>query len=128
MKKTFYQSIILLIIFALALTACGSQAEGSLTAETASTQASDSSRAVIAEGHLIPARDATLTFQGVGTVVDVSVQVGDRVKEGEVLARLGNASDAAYTAAQLELVNAQQALNELHNSSDMKLAQAVIDL
>jgi HlyD family secretion protein len=125
MKKTFYKSIMLLIFFALVLAACGAPAEPSIPAPT---EASDSPMAVIAEGHLVPVRDATLIFQGVGTVVEMSVQVGDKVKKGDVLARLGSASDAAYATAQLEFVNAQQALDDLVNSSDMERAQTVIDL
>lgn len=128
MKKRFYELIMLLIVFTLALTACGSPAEPPITAETVPTGASDSSVVVIAEGHLVPARDATIIFQGVGTVVDVSIRVGDKVKQGQVLSRIGSESDAAYAAAQLELVNAQQALDDLLNSSDLELAQAVIDL
>lgn len=127
MKKTFYRSMILIAVFILVLTACGAQGQRPTTPETVATETNDSSVAVIAEGHLVPARDAALIFQGVGTVVDVSVQVGDKVKKGDVLARLGSASDAAYAASQLELVNAQQALDDLLNSSDMQLAQAVID-
>jgi HlyD family secretion protein len=125
MKKTFCISIMLLIFFALVLTACGAPAEPLITAPT---EASDSSMAVIAEGHLVPVRDATLIFQGVGTVVELSLQVGDKVKKGDVLARLGSVSDAAYATAQLEFVNAQQALDDLRNSSDMERAQTVIDL
>jgi multidrug resistance efflux pump len=112
----------------LILTACGVQNQSLPTAETPDLESIDSSAAVIAEGHLVPARDATLIFQNVGTVIEVPVQIGDKVKEGDVLARLGGQSDAAYAAAQLELVNAQQALDDLLDSTDMTLAEAVIDL
>lgn len=127
MKITFYK-ITLLIVFVSVVSACGSPAEPSITTDTAPAAANDISTAVIAEGHLVPARDATLIFQGVGTVTDVFVQVGAKVKKGDVLARIGSESDAAYAAAQLELVNAQQALDDLLDSSDKALAQAVIDL
>ena len=41
---------------------------------------------------------------------------------------MGDESDKAYTAAQLELVTAQQAYDDLLNSSGTGAAQAVIDL
>jgi multidrug resistance efflux pump len=44
------------------------------------------------------------------------------------LIQLGGELDKIYAAAQLELVNAQQALNDLQNSSGTDLAQVVIDL
>ena len=44
------------------------------------------------------------------------------------MVRLGGESDTAYTAAQLELVSAQQAFDDLLNSSGTDLAQVVIDL
>jgi HlyD family secretion protein len=50
------------------------------------------------------------------------------VKKGQPLIRLGDGSDTNYAAAQLELVRAQQALDDLLDSSDTDLARAVIDL
>jgi multidrug resistance efflux pump len=44
------------------------------------------------------------------------------------LIRLGDEMDTNYAAAQLELVNAQQALNDLQGSAGTDLAQTVIDL
>ena len=86
------------------------------------------SEGVIAEGHLIPARDTTLSFQGAGTVTEVKAKTSEKVKKGDVLARLGGVSDAAYAAAQLELVNAQQALKDLQENADASRAQSLIDL
>ena len=50
------------------------------------------------------------------------------MKKGQPLIRLGDESDTNYAAAQLELVSAQKALNDLQNTSGTDLAQAVIDL
>ncbi len=84
--------------------------------------------AVIAEGHIIPARDATISFKAYGTVKEVRVKTGDKVKAGDVLARLGGQSDAAFAAAQLELVRAQQALDTLKELADIVRARAWIAL
>jgi HlyD family secretion protein len=131
MKKTIYSLIAIAVIAAALLSACGSQptpaGSGSPTS-TSGDAAALSAEGVIAEGHLIPARDTTLSFQGAGTVTEVKAQTGDTVKKGEELARLGGVSDAAYAAAQLELVNAQQALKDLQENEDAARAQALIDL
>jgi multidrug resistance efflux pump len=130
MKNTKYYSIILIAIVASVLSACANQQTP--TAENAnSTNAetvSVSPDAVIAEGHLVPARDTTLSFQGAGTVVDVKVKIGDKIKAGDLLAHLGGESDAGYAAAQLELVNAQQALKDLQENADAARAQSLIDV
>jgi len=63
-----------------------------------------------------------------GVVAQILVQEGEPVKQGQPLIRLGDASDTQYAAAQLELVSAQKALNDLLNTSGQDLAQAVIDL
>jgi multidrug resistance efflux pump len=60
--------------------------------------------------------------------MEVAVKIGDKVKEGDVLARLGGQSDGAYAAAQLELVSAQQALKDLQDTESEARAQALIAL
>ena len=124
MKKVTYL-FTLIVIAASLLSACSNQPTP--TAESANPAGTPvASDKVIAEGHLIPVRDTTLGFQGAGTVVDVKVKTGDKVKQGDVLARLGGESDAAYAAAQLELVNAQQALKDLQENADAARAQSLI--
>ena len=115
---------ILFFVFAFAFAACGTPATEAPEVVTTPAPAN----AVIAEGHLVPAQDATLAFQARGTVKEVSVKIGDTVKEGDVLARLGGQSDAAFEAAQLELVGAQQSLDTLRESADTTRAKAWIAL
>jgi multidrug resistance efflux pump len=130
MKKTINYLIALVVIAASVLSACANQQTP--TAESADANTADaesiSPEGVIAEGHLTPARDTTLSFQGTGTVVEVKAATGDNVKKGDVLAHLGGVSDAAYAAAQLELVSAQQALNDLQENADAARAQSLIDV
>ena len=87
--------LLLLTIFALALAACGTPA----TTTPAALATVIPAGAVVAEGHIVPAKDSTLAFQSHGTVIEVRVKTGDQVKEGDVLARLGGQSDAAFAAA-----------------------------
>lgn len=128
MKKKLYKLIMLLGVIALALTACG----GGQTVQTPSPVAPVSVKpdGIIAEGKLKPGQAANLSFQARGMVEEVTVKIGDQVKKGEVLARLANASEAEaqLASANLEMISAQQALNELLDTSGADLAQVVIDL
>jgi multidrug resistance efflux pump len=129
MKKTTYILVLLVTIAAWAVSACSSLQAPAASEESTSgvvESAPISAQEVIAEGHLIPARDTTLSFQGAGTVMEVSVKTGDKVRKGNVLARLGGESDAAYAAAQLELASARQALKDLQESAGETRAQSLI--
>jgi len=118
---------VVFMLFALILTACsGGGAAATATPEAIPTVIADST--IIAEGRLQPVRDAEIAFNASGVVSNILVQEGETVKQGQPLIRLGDDSDTQYAAAQLELVSAQKALNDLLNTSGQDLAQAVIDL
>ncbi|MBI3151276.1 MAG: efflux RND transporter periplasmic adaptor subunit [Chloroflexi bacterium] len=71
---------------------------------------------------------ASLAWKTGGVVEQVNVQVGDFVKEGDILAELQPSStSASIVAAQADLVNAQKKLDDLLKSGT-DLAQAAIDL
>ena len=127
MKKK-YKFMMLIWVFALALTACGNPQ----TAQTPPPVAPVSVKpdGIIAEGKLKPEQAANLSFQARGMVQEVNVKIGDQVNKGDVLARLANAreAEAQLASANLEMISAQQALNELMDTSGAELAQVVIDL
>jgi HlyD family secretion protein len=118
--------ILLCIAASLLLAGCSASAGQPTEAAPIPTVVSDS--AIIAEGRVEPLRDAEIAFTASGLVSDVLIQEGETVQENQPLIRLGDASDTQYAAAQLELVSAQKALNDLLNGSGEDLAQAVIDL
>src|SRR6266508_6010030 len=124
MKQKLFITLMLLSVLASACSA--GSAAGTATPEAIPTVIADST--IIAEGRLEPARDAEIAFTASGVVSEVFVGEGEAVKKGQPLIRLGDASDTNYAAAQLELVSAQKALNDLLNTSGAELAQAVIDL
>jgi multidrug resistance efflux pump len=125
MNKRFLYAIVLLSL-GLLVSACGSAAATTATPEARPTVVADD--IIIAEGRLEPIHYAEIAFNAGGTVSDVMVKEGQQVKKGDVLVRLGDASDTNYAAAQLELATAQQALNDLQNTAGSDLAQTVIDL
>lgn len=118
MNKTTTKLIVLLVIFALS--ACANQPTEA--PESATTVIPSS--AVIAEGKIKPARAVNLSFQVRGAVEEINVKIGDSVKKGDVLARLANASvaEAGLAAANLELLDARQALDALNRNGGANLA------
>ena len=123
MKKMF---IFLFIAASLALAACTSATEQPAASTQIPIVVADNT--IIAEGRLEPVQFAEIAFSASGVVSDVLVKEGQTVTKGQALIRLGNESDTNYAAAQLELASAQQAKDDLLNSRDADLAQAVISL
>jgi HlyD family secretion protein len=85
---------------------------------------------VIAEGSLVPVQYANLSFDTTGIVTEVLVIEGQNVQAGDVLARLAGSEklSAAVSAAQLDLLTAQQALDTLNTNAALALSQARLDL
>ena len=123
MKTT---KLFLFIVVALVLSACGSANPSTPAPQTIPPVIAD--KTIIAEGRVEPLHYAEVAFNAGGIVSDVLVKEGDSVKKGQVLIQLGGETDKTYAAAQLELVSAQQAYDNLLNSSGTDAAQAVIDL
>jgi multidrug resistance efflux pump len=113
-----------LIGLTLLFTACAPATTA--TPELIPTVIADST--IIAEGRVEPLRFGEISFNASGVVSEVLVEEGQSIKKGELLIRLGGESDTKYAAAKLELVSAQQALNDLLDASAEDFAQAVIDL
>jgi multidrug efflux pump subunit AcrA (membrane-fusion protein) len=131
MKQTRYLKLhwILVLLLGILLTACsGGQADPTETVET--TLPEDFTPVVSATGIVEPDRWATLSFASGGQLTELLIQRGAIVEEGELLAQLGNVEQArsALTAAQLELINARQALDDLYENAELVTAQARLAL
>ena len=115
--------MMLLVIFALALTACASQ---SAADPQSATPVPAAENGLVAEGNIKPVQAVNLSFQARGIVEEVNVKIGDAVSKGDVLARLSNATqaEAQLTAANLELANAQQDFDALIRKGSANLASA----
>jgi multidrug resistance efflux pump len=126
MKSKFLSLTIFMVVTALFISAC-STANAAQEPATPTLPVVTNSE-IVAEGRVEPVRYAEIAFTTSGVISEVLVEEGQLVKQGQTLIRLGDESDPTYTAAQLELAGAQQALNDLQNTAGTDLAQAVIDL
>jgi len=82
---------------------------------------------VISEGRLVPNEFVNLSFKAGGQVHELLFEEGDTVSEGDIIARLGNREqlEVAVANAELELLNAQQALDALYDNADVSTALAL---
>jgi HlyD family secretion protein len=82
---------------------------------------------VTASGVVVPHQEAHLGFAISGRVEKVGIAIGDKVRMGELLVQLEGSEQliAAETAANLESINAQQALDALYKDTDYNSAQAL---
>lgn len=107
MKKNTLLTLALLI---LALTACGT-APAVPQATQIPTVIAD--KTIVAEGKIEPVHFAEIAFNASGVVSEVMVQEGQTVKQGDVLARLGNSESYQAEVARSEeaLILAQRAFD-----------------
>jgi multidrug resistance efflux pump len=127
MKSKFVSTGLVTILIIVLVTACASST-GTPPETSATLPAVIDSSGVVAEGRVEPVRYAEIAFTASGVVSEILVEEGQLVKQGQTLIRLGDETDPTYTAAQLELAGARQALNDLQNTAGIDLAQAVINL
>lgn len=128
MKKKKNKLIPGIFIFALLAGAAaygvwaGNQTEETASVQTATVTIGSLSSTLGSSGNSRSSQSANITWSTTGKVGEVSLQAGDQVQEDQVLAALDPntlSSDIAY--AKLDLINAQEALDDLLNS---KLQQA----
>ena len=125
MKANNIKKIMLLIIgIIFVLSACNTPAEETATAEPVAV---DFTPIVSATGEVVPEQEATLSVSAGGVIEEVFVQEGDAVSAGDILVRLEGTEQqlAAVSTAELELANAQFALDALYKDTDLRAAQAL---
>ncbi len=125
MKKNLVITLVILSIF---VAACGGGGTPASSATKIPVVAD--SGTVIAEGRLQPKQYATISFAVGGQIADVLVSEGALVKKDDVIARLKSreAALAEVARAEAEKVNAEIALKNLKDNSDVASAQALLEL
>ena len=118
-----------IVACSLILAACGSS--GEVATPTPEPSLAEDFNAIIgATGVVVPEQWATLSMRGQGVLAEVLVEEGDHVVAGQPLVRLDgqSAAEAKVRSAEYELLNAQQALDELHENVQLAAAQAELAL
>lgn len=94
----------------------------------AASTTSHSVDTVTASGVVVPHQEAHLGFAISGRIEKVEKAIGDEVQKGDLLIQLEGSEQliAAEMAANLELINAQQALDTLYRDADYANAQALL--
>lgn len=123
--------LFLFIFGVLILAACGSIAPQA-TPEVEEQPAEDFVPVISATGVLVPSQWATLSVENAGVIAEILVSEDEQVSSGDVLLRLEGEEklQAMVTAAQAEVVAAQQALDELYRDPEVRsalAAEAVVD-
>lgn len=119
-------SVFILLFAGLILAGCDALPFGqSSTTEPTPIPVVVESDIIITDGKIIPASDAWLSFEQSGLISELLVAEGDVVSKGQVLARVAVPEQlyATVTAAELELLSANQARDVLFDSVDLTLAQ-----
>ena len=127
--KRYLKFFSIFILTTLLLSSC-SVFDKQSTPESTPVPTVEDSGSVISQGNLMPKDYIYLAFPGGGHIAEVLVKQGDLVTAGQVLARLGDRQqyEANLAAAQLEVENAQQALNDLNTNADISSANAWLTL
>ncbi len=120
-----------LVVSLLVLAACNTGAPAS-TPETEFVDIPPATGdfAIVAEGKVCPIQDSALWFATDGRVAEVLAADGALVAKGEVIARLEQDESLAAEVAQaeLELLNAQQAVAELNANAALVAAQVQLEV
>jgi HlyD family secretion protein len=117
-----FLAIACLVIFFLA--ACSPASDGTNAPDLVPV---DSPAMVNARGVVIPEKESLLSVTVGGIVDQVLVERGDQVDSGQVLVKLAGSEEqlAAVTAAEMDLLRAQLALEALNRDTDLNAAQAL---
>jgi HlyD family secretion protein len=124
--KTFFS---LVVVSVLLIAGCGQRTQEA----TPTGEFEDEEQfipIVSATGVVVPEVHALLSLSVAGLIDEVIVAEGDVVEAGQVLLELQGREqvEASLAQAQLELVNAQQALDEIFDTADTVSAQAALVL
>ena len=101
--------------------------------QTAVARSGDLTVFATGAGQVIPASEVNLGFDEPGTLTELLVKVGDQLQTGDVIARLEtNQSEdeiaLALAEAELNVLTAQQSLDDIYDSVQMNTAQALLDV
>lgn len=124
MKKKFVL-ISLLLAASMFISACTKSDEKEVDAQLEDA-ATIQNALIVAEGMIVPEIDVVLSSESGGTVSSILVSEGDWVDAGDELLRIGEntTSEAELKSVEFELLNTQQALEDLYQNEAVDREQA----
>jgi multidrug efflux pump subunit AcrA (membrane-fusion protein) len=137
-KKTLWIILILVLVVAgggyglyTVLTPEETETTDSPGVQTAVARQGDLVVSASGAGSVITSSEINLGFDEDGTLVELLVGIGEKVQVGQVLARSDTGKSEADIAlgiaqAQLDVLNAQQALEDIYENADMDAAEALL--
>ncbi len=103
------------------------------TMQTTEARVGDITLTASGAGSITPATQISLGFEDNGTLIELLVEVGDKVQKGQVLARsqtnqTQESIDASIAEAELSILNAQKKLDELYATAGISRTNAMTDI
>lgn len=125
--------LLITVLFALLLSACSSTQNADSDAQAADISTPViSNNGVTVEGRLNPVDSVWVSFQTSGEIAEIKVKENQSVTKGDILMVLSNqeVAQSDLKAAELELLIAQQALDDLNQTAKLdetKAHQALVE-
>lgn len=129
-SKSLFMWLVGLGLTALMLGGCDAiapaQAEAEPTTSAAAVVLTGPTGRVVAEAEVVPFSYTNLSFIRSGVIEEVNFEEGELIEAGQIIAVLEGREhlEAAVAAAELELLNAQQALDDLFDNAEIRRAEA----
>ncbi|MDI6695018.1 MAG: efflux RND transporter periplasmic adaptor subunit [Anaerolineales bacterium] len=140
-KKLFWALLIMILIlvgggyayYSSRVASAGAAQTTEAAMQTAVARLGDLTIIASGTGSVVPASEIALGFDDSGTLIELNVVVGDKVKAGQTLARLQTKDtpesiQASIADAELAVIQAQNALNELYANAEIARTTALNDI
>lgn len=125
--STLFKALVAILLIGISLGLSGCQAINNTTQEATPIPTITGTTNTLVEGRLVPISSVNLSFNLGGVIRDVFVGEGDLVSEGQAIAELDQRErlEALVTTAELEVINARQALKTLNENAEVSSAAAL---
>lgn len=125
--STLFKALVAILLIGISLGLSGCQAINNTTQEATPIPTITGTTNTLVEGRLVPVSNVNLSFNLGGVIRDVFVGEGDLVSEGQAIAELDQRErlEALVTTAELEVINARQALKTLNENAEVSSAAAL---
>lgn len=113
--------------------AAAAAATQTATMQTATATSGDITVSATGSGQVVAASQMSLGFDETGTLIELNFGLGDKVKKGDLVARLQTKNSeediaAAISDAALNVIEAQQSLDELYANAGVSRTSAINDI